>query len=637
MLLWSRIPPRGRRGHVALLPALLVAVLVLAVVLPAGAQTSKEFHWRQYDYDVEILDNGDTLFTVVMTFSFDRGSFSQGYYAFELGRVDDVRDVQVWEGNQQYRPVGSEAVGGYQVNRTDEIEVLWWFPPTAGGERTFTLQYRVVGGLRIYEGGDQFFWHFYAGDRPARIERGVITVHLPGAVAPEQLRVAADPETVGLQQLDDSTIRATVTGFPANRQATLRIQFPHGMVQARPPAWQAADDRRIAYEETWKPVVELGVLGLSILTLFGGVGAVVALWYSRGRDKPVGLVAEYLSEPPSGLQPALAGILVDEKADVRDIIATIVDLGRRGVMTIEEVEEKAVFGLSTKKDFIYRLEKRASDLLGYEQSLLKELFGSGTEKRLSALKERFYTAIPRITKEMYAELAGRQYFAANPEHTRNKWRGLAVGGLVLAGILFFCGVGALSQYASTLFCLPAALGVVFVALLIVAGHMPRRTELGAEETAKWKAFRRYLEDIDRYDDLEEKAAIFENYLPYAIAFGMEKDYIKKFSRVPTPAPQWYRPYPPIIIMRGGGMDPVPGGSTSTPGGGFTPPTLQGMSDGMSSSLQSMSDGLVTMLNSASNTLTSAPRSSGSGGGGGWSGGGGGFGGGGGGGGGSGAR
>ena len=75
--------------------------------------------------------------------------------------------------------------------------------------------------------------------------------------------------------------------------------------KADPPAWQAADDRLRDYEERWKPVVDLGMLGFSALVLFGGVGGVIALWYSRGRDKPVGLVAEYLTEPPSDL-PARA-------------------------------------------------------------------------------------------------------------------------------------------------------------------------------------------------------------------------------------------------------------------------------------------------------------------------------------------
>jgi uncharacterized membrane protein len=630
---------KGQRPWFALLPvALLVVVLVamLAGAAPVGAQSDKAYHWSQYNYDVQILDNGDMLFTVDMVVSYDQGSFSQGFFAFDMSRVGDVTDVELWEGERRYREVSSETTYGYQVGYGDQFDVVWYYPPTEGAEREFTLKFRVQGGLRIYPDGDQFYWYFYSGDRGARIDSGTMTVHLPSTFTADQVRIASDPASVVVSPLAGDTVMASVADFAPNTTATLRIQFPHGVVNANPPAWQAADDRLRDYQERWKPVVDLGLLGFSALVLFGGIGGVIALWYSRGRDKPVGLVAEYLTEPPSSMRPGLAGTLVDEKADVRDIVATIADLGTRGVLTIEEVEEPTVFGLGSKKDFVYRLENRGADLEPFEQQLVSEFFGRGVERRLSDLKEKFYTAIPRISKQMYEQLTQQQYFAANPEATRNRWRGIGVAGLVISIIAFVCGAAALSNYTSYGPCLPLAAAGVSLVMLIVGGAMPRRTEKGAEETARWAAFKRYLADIDRYDNVAAKTEVFERYLPYAIAFGIEKGYIDKFSRVNTPAPRWYYPYPPVILgPHLGSSRPVEGG-LPTSGGGFNPPTLQGMSNSMSSSLQSMSDGLVTMLNSASNTLTSVPRSSGSSGGG-WSGGGGGFSGGGGGGGGSGMR
>jgi uncharacterized membrane protein YgcG len=622
---------------------LLVALALAGLLLALGstgalAQEGKSFHWTRYDYTVDILENGDMLFEVTMAFSFDSGSFSQGYYLFDMARLEDVRDVSLSEGDREYTPTGSEREYGYRATVDDEFEVLWWFPPTENAVRTFTLRYRVIGGLRIYEGGDQFWWFFYAGDRPGRIDSGTITVHLPGDVALEDLQLAANPATVPIEQIGPRTLQARVEGLPPNREVELRVQFPHGLVQADPPSWQAAEDRLAEYNERWRPLVELGLLGLSILALVGGAAGVVALWYTRGRDKPVGLVAEYLTEPPSDLRPGLAGALVDEKVGVQDILATIVDLGRRGELEIEETQEKGFLGIGEKRDFIYRRLKGAKELSRYESTLLRELFGSRDEIRLSELKDRFYSSIPQIAKEMYEELTQKGYFHGNPERVRARWQGTGVVGLVLSFVVLVCLSTSLSRYAGNFFCLPLSVGFGFALLIVVGSAMPRKSDAGAEEAAGWEAFKRYLQDIERYEDLEEKKAIFERFLPYAIAFGMEKDYINKFSKVEAPAPIWYHPYPPIIYgtgrpfprETGGGMTPVSSGG----GGGM--PSLQGMSNSMSASLQSMSNGLQTMLNSAANTLTSQPRSSG-GSSGGWSGGGGGFGGGGGGGGGSGAR
>src|SRR5690606_30294236 len=84
--------------------------------------------------------------------------------------------------------------------------------------------------------------------------------------------------------------------------------------------------------------------------------------------------------------------------------------------------------------------------------------------------------------------------------------------------------------------------ILGVTMLIFAQQMPRRTQAGAEAAAKWEAFRRYLMEIERYQNVEEAKAIFSSYLPYAVAFGLERAWVRKFARVNTPAPHWYGPW-----------------------------------------------------------------------------------------------
>ncbi len=92
------------------------------------------------------------------------------------------------------------------------------------------------------------------------------------------------------------------------------------------------------------------------MLLFGGPLAVYLLWYTRGRDRPVGIVAEYITEPPSDLPAGVVGTLVDEKADVKDIIASIVDLARRGALRMEEEKKEGFLGIGSGRDYIFHLE-----------------------------------------------------------------------------------------------------------------------------------------------------------------------------------------------------------------------------------------------------------------------------------------
>jgi uncharacterized membrane protein YgcG len=162
--------------------------------------------------------------------------------------------------------------------------------------------------------------------------------------------------------------------------------------------------------------------------------------------------------------------------------------------------------------------------------------------------------------------------------------------------------------------------------------MPRKSAQGAEEAAKWLAFKRYMEDIEKYTKVAEVQEIFDKYLPYAIAFGLEDSWIQKFARVNTPPPPWYYPGPymgprprpmwwgPVAMGDGstGGMPTVEGGK---------PPSLGDMSRGMGQGLAGMSAGLGAMLTAAAATMTSRPAAQQGGGiwsssGGSWSGGGG---------------
>jgi hypothetical protein len=121
--------------------------------------------------------------------------------------------------------------------------------------------------------------------------------------------------------------------------------------------------------------------------------------------------------------------------------------------------------------------------------------------------------------------------------------------------------------------------------------------------------------------METGREVFDRYLPYAVAMGVEREWVRRFHDLAIPAPEWYRP----VYVPGWGTGGMPGTHTTglpvdLGGGG-------GGGGGLSlPSLDSVSDSLFGSLNSVSNVLTSTPSGSKSGGGawGGGGGGGGGF-------------
>jgi hypothetical protein len=129
---------------------------------------------------------------------------------------------------------------------------------------------------------------------------------------------------------------------------------------------------------------------------------------------------------------------------------------------------------------------------------------------------------------------------------------------------------------------------------------------------KWQAFRNYLHDLTRFPDMQSATDTFDKYLAYAIAFGVEKQWVRRFEGMNVASPGWYHPPIFIPINVGGGlptnMGGNIGGTIGGAGGGVGVPNLPG--GGFS--LDSISEGLFSSLSHVSSALTSAPSSTGSG-------------------------
>jgi len=139
-------------------------------------------------------------------------------------------------------------------------------------------------------------------------------------------------------------------------------------------------------------------------------------------------------------------------------------------------------------------------------------------------------------------------------------------------------------------------GFLSAGLVAVFGYfMPARTLKGAQALEGVLGFEEFLERVesDRFERMIKTPQMFEKFLPFAMAFGVEKNWVRAFDNIFKEPPQWYR-----------------GGRFDT---GFRPTHLV--------------NNLSSMSSRAGSALSSAPRSTsggsgfGGGGGGGFSGGG----------------
>lgn len=662
--MWNKLGARWKpAATVWLVMVAVIAVLGQLAGAPAGAQSSSVV-WQQFDVHHEVRSDGSVHVTEDQIIQFN-GSFSFGFADIPYDNVEDIGNLSVTIDGEPARYVDSseyrEEAGTYTYRASSSMVNLdYAFPETSwGDERHVVLEYDLYGALRVYEDlepANQQLWRIPITTEVtdvAPIESSTVTITLPEEVGEGDIVASPDsPET------DGQTFSWTRTDLDQGDSFEVRLQFPP-ITSATVPSWQELDDQRrqeAAEQEEREAVAGTVLLGVGLLILLvGGLGFSLA-WYTKGRDPHVGMVADYIATPPDDLSPGAAGTLVDETVQTRDVLATVLDLARRGAIVIHESgKNEGVFGLGGGFTHQFELKDPAIAERPFERKLLDVMFGltaePGKHVSMTDFRQSYTASASEIGKGFYEELVTHGYFHESPEKTRTRWGGIAIVVPVVAAVAVFAGVQIAGVSTGWVWFVMIAAAIIAVYASILSRHMPVKTRAGAEAAAKWSAFKRYLDDIDERENLEEAKDIFDRYLPYAVAFGLERSFVQKFAAAEVPMPGWFdggafgMPGTPhhrpmrrgrrTVVFGNPWMGGVPGQRSSGQGvggdggggfGGF--PDLQDMSDTGGRTLQGGSDSFFDMLDTAARAFTSGSGRSGGGsfgsfgGGGGFSGGGG---------------
>jgi len=411
------------------------------------------------------------------------------------------------------------------------IKYKIWIPGAQDATRTLVLHYRASNGLRFFDDHDELYWNVTGDEWDVPIESASATIELPAGA--QGVRAIAFNGAYGSVARD---AQVAVAG------ASIRITLPHqlefhegltavvgwnkGLV-AEPTAVQRVGG---FLRTNWPLLVPLLVFLVAFLS-----------WRRRGRDPRLRPIAVQY-DPPEGLTPAEAGTLIDESADLRDITATMVDLAVRGYLKFEERDERHLHGLIGKLEYVlHRLRPPAewSGLKGHERKVLEGLFEDGAESvKLSDLQNEFYRQIPGINSDLFDQLVQRGFYRTRPDSVRARWMGC---GMFLG--VCFAVLGGMAAAKFSLTPVPFVIaGILSAAILLFFGRiMPARTEAGARALEAVLGFEEFLTRVEKehYERIAKRPELFERYLPFAMALGVEKKWAKAFEGIYTTPPTWY--------------------------------------------------------------------------------------------------
>lgn len=409
---------------------------------------------------------------------------------------------------------------------------------TISGKQTYEITYMASGILLPYESYDELYWNVTGDKWGVPIQNATATV-----TASSIIQTSCYQGSYGASEkcpVQKNTNLATFTSsrplLPAEG-LTIAVGYTKGTV----PILTISRPKTV-----FEKIVEPQNLLLTFITIAGLWIIVISRWWQQGRDfwfrrkdlfdpnakeetRPIGahetLVVEY--SPPANLRPAELGTLIDQKADTRDVTATIIDLATRGYLKIEEVPKSWLFG---KVD--YKLTKKIKDngdLLDYEKKLYDEFFDNRDSVKISSLKNTFYQELSKVKDSLYENMVAKKLFTKRPDKIRTKYFATAI---VLLFMGAFGTIVSLGNNIPTLASATIGLTVGILPLLILANYMPRRTAYGHDLYLKARGYFLFVDKAEKYKQrFFENKNLFNEVLPYAITFGLTEKFAQAMKDI----------------------------------------------------------------------------------------------------------
>jgi uncharacterized membrane protein len=437
------------------------------------------------------------------------------------------------------------------------------------GRTIYKIKYSVQDVVSFYKDHDELFWDINGDQWDQPFGSVNATIHISKQLADSlqnrrlcytgSFESTAQNCSITLVTPPEGTyITASANSLGPRQTLSVVLGFQPGTFKLSPAVKKGQQKRRI---ET------AAALSLAAIPPVFAFIFMFKRWRQFGND-PKGrgvIIPEY--EPPKGFSVLTSDYLLKQQLRNQAISATIIDMAVKGYITIYEIPKKGIFG---SKD--YKLElRRAIDEQVSPQTLsaLKIIFGDNLQtgnsislneiKKNYSLQKQMYKEMKSLEDDLASSLSAGGFFIKNPKDVKS-------GYSIWAVVIFFAGFLSLATVAKISFLpvigLGAGLMIAATIIFVFSFIMPARTEVGVRAHDDLLGLKDYIKlaEADRLKFLQspqgaekitdkdafnpnnpaQKVKLFEKLLPYAMLFGLEKDWAKQFNDIYTTPPDWYQ-------------------------------------------------------------------------------------------------
>ncbi|WP_028469984.1 DUF2207 domain-containing protein [Neptunomonas japonica] len=584
-----------------------VRYIILLFLLLGGSSAFSQERILNYDTRILVTEDGELLVTETITVIVEHAAIRRGIYRdFPTTYVIPATASNALSFSKKHH-VGFEVIS---VMRDGENEPYHTKKQQNGiriyigdknkyvpkGQHTYEIFYRTNRQIQFLAQQDELYFNAIGHGFTFPIDKASATISLPSNAIIKDYTVYTGK--MGSTSRYANAVQKLPFEVSFNSSKMLNIREGMSIVVA----WNKGviNAPSASQQSSW-------LIQDFRMTIFAGVSTLIILgylllaWFAVGRDPKSGTIIPLFS-PPKGLSPAACQFIKDRRVKPSAFSAALINLAVKGYLTIEPT--------SNNTSYIVTRMGSATELFPSEQVLATELFKNNRQQRsiggkysstvsnaqiklkktlireyakqnfsnnrlwffvgaalaivlgiFMAIQDQrveliFLSVFAGIFGSVFITAVRRSIRAANSSSPARKFFNL-IPTLLPAVFIFIAGGPFISMFgqfsfdiesiAVPAYCLISGLSLMLFYWLLEAPTIAGRVTLDSIE-----GFKSYLAIAEK--DLlnaqhppEKTPELFERYLPYAIALGVENEWGEKFTEIlmaETPSSRnslhWYK-------------------------------------------------------------------------------------------------
>lgn len=495
---------------------------VLVIFLFASVSLfSQGYFIKNYDVEMHLNDDGslDVIENIKVNFDEKR-----------QGIIRDIPYIYSWQGKRVKIKISNISVPGHKNKVSTKGAEKSIRIGTKGkyleGEHDYLISYTVRGHIAAYDDFIEFYWNPIPEDWDTRIESYSYSLTLPKDVALDfkDYRILSgdngSKDNTATIKYQNNTISGRGTApLKAKQGVTLGVKLPSDYV----PVDLIAESANEIQSKRSKPLNNASwTYMLSILGLIGTWLGWKSIDGSDADEKNI----SHQHYPPENMSAAQVGYFIDHKANARDIMALIPQWGAEGLIKLDKVDDDTQ---------ITKIGDLPKELPNYEHTLFDAIFQDGDVVFLNTLKYKIATALYRSQSQLSSDQKQSDLYEETSVTYLHSWRTLLTGFAIAA-----FGISSLFFWQSIAICVTSV--IIGIVLFIIYFTEPKHSQTGIRIKNHLLGLKQFLKNHDGsdYPDLMSKdPKYFDKIFPYAVALGIDTNFLKWFGDHVDYSPHWY--------------------------------------------------------------------------------------------------